>query len=262
MGSRRLAVRPRFYEGESLASYARRLAEANHISLMELVGDDISPAKYNKAHPQVLTALQSRTGLSEETLLGMAHSKREPRLGNQGFFGIRHNDPAVCYNCYVNHGIRLLEWDHALINICIRCGSLLAPLRGLKRGYQLPPDGLYTKLFDVRDIVLNSHETSRQTRKSIDRLAFLGKTVARNLCPAWPKSRFPVVREAVTRAHEQLAAHPYRRRVTTAPSVDLSFVVIATCWDLAADHSQKLSALEKSFKVAAARAHTPQTRRR
>lgn len=234
-----LSVRPAPYTGESLASYAGRLAAANHISVTELMGAEVKPTWFRYGNIEVIEAVHALTGVPVEQLRSMAHPAVAGAAGSRkGFLGIRTRNPVICHHCHDEDGIRLLEWDHPLVTICFYCHGLLAP-QGGGAEHVVPPHPLILDLTEVREIVLQRHEQGmRPAWKRVLLLAHMGRTIARHMTPQWPSPRIPVVRDAARRAAADLAEHPSCREVGTPPSIDLALVTIATCWDHTLDPAE------------------------
>lgn len=229
---RRLAVRPAPYTGESLVSFAGRLAAANHVSITELMGGYFPPAKFRYGHPDVVGRLRELTDIPSERLQQMAHPERA--IANKGFLGIRTRRQVICHHCHGEDGIRLLEWDHPLVTVCVYCQGLLAPKEWAPR-HDVPGRWLLNDLLEVRDIVLHHEEMSKAAWDRIVLLTRMGKVVARNLTSTWPSSRYKPVRMAARSEAAAMKVHPSRRQVTSPPSFDLALVTIATCWDYTLD---------------------------
>jgi hypothetical protein len=233
MGISRLAVRPSPCYGESLQSYAGRLAEANHISVTHLVGGYYAPVKYRYGTPQLIEVLHEVSGVPVERLQEMVHPAVAGTAGTStGFLGIRTRGAVVCHQCHGEDGLRLLEWDHPFVTICFYCRGVLAPIDAPERRF-VPRDHLRFLLEDVRENALDLD--CRPAQERIRLLAQLGRKVAREMTASWPSSRFPDVRAAARRAHAELVEHPSRREVVAAPSLDLALVVIVNCWERTVD---------------------------
>lgn len=229
---RSLVVRPAPYTGESLASYAARLAAANHISITELMGGYFAPNKFRYGHDDAVQRLHEVTDLPSERLKQMAHPERA--IANKGFLGIRTRGQVICHNCHGEDGIRLLEWDHPLVTVCVYCQGLLAPKDWAPR-HEVPGRWLLNDLLEVRDMVLHRDEMSKAAWDRIVLLTRMGKVVARNMTSTWPSSRYKPVRMAARSEAAAMKVHPSRRQVTSPPSFDLALVTIATCWDYTLD---------------------------
>lgn len=230
-----LAVRPAPFTGESLTSYARRLAEANHTSLTQLLGHYPAPTKLRYGDPCVIERIHKLTGVQPAQLEQMCHPIVARAKGSRiGFLGIRTNQPAICHKCHAEDGIRRLEWDYPLVNICVYCNGLLRAKSG-PEDHDVPSRWLLNDLQDVRDIVVYNLAATPAIRRRLELLIRMGNIVAANMSHTWPSSRFPVVRDAARREATALRTDPARRLVAAPPSPDLVLLTIATCWDLTAE---------------------------
>lgn len=235
MAIHKLPVRMIPLPGESLASYVRRTAEANHISQTQVLGGYPALTKLRYGDAAVVERIHQVTGVDPDTLRLMCHPIVARTKGSRiGFLGIRTNQPAICHKCHAKDGIRRLEWDYPLVNICVYCNALLRSREG-PGDRDVPSRWLLNDLHEIREIIVYNLATDPAIRRRIELLIRMGNLIAANLSYAWPGSRYPIVREAVRREVAALRKEPSRRIVAAPPSPDLVLVTIATCWDLTAE---------------------------
>ncbi|MGL5861858.1 MAG: TniQ family protein [Phycicoccus sp.] len=247
-----LPARPTPDRVEALRSYADRIATANGLRIRELLGYQPTPSQWRFGDDHLLEAMADLTGTPVGFLRDMTHARHiiAAHGARLGFIGLRpHNQLVVCHHCYARDGVRLRQWEHALVVDCCDCGRLLEPLKETRPVMGRPRSETRYRLSNTRleiEWSLDGGKAARDNFRSIRRAA---SPILRGISPTWPRFADPLIKHWHARAAVELETHPAKRDARRPASPYATTVVIMHAWDeivIGGDHDMP-DRLERRF---------------